>query len=112
MSTPSAPPVRAEEPVLRRLKAELARLYGPRLERVILFGSRARGDARPDSDWDVAVILKGYDGGPAEADQLADLGYDLLLETGAVLSLKPFAPEALEQRTLFMHNLRHEGVPV
>jgi hypothetical protein len=47
MSAPVAPPVLAEEPVLRRLKAELARLYGPRLERVILFGSRARGDARP-----------------------------------------------------------------
>jgi predicted nucleotidyltransferase len=109
MSTPSAPPVLAEEPVLRRLKAELARLYGPRLERVILFGSRARGDARPDSDWDVAVILKGYDGGPAEADQLADLGYDLLLETGAVLSLKPFAPEELEQRTPLMHEIRREG---
>jgi predicted nucleotidyltransferase len=112
MTTPLALPALAEEPVLRRLKAELARLYGPRLERVILFGSRARGDARPDSDWDIAVILKGYDGGPAEADRLADLGYDLMLETGAVLSLKPFTPEELEQRTLFMHNLRHEGVPV
>jgi predicted nucleotidyltransferase len=26
---------------------------------VILFGSRARGSARPDSDWDVLVLLKG-----------------------------------------------------
>lgn len=26
---------------------------------VILFGSRARGDARPDSDWDVLVLLDG-----------------------------------------------------
>ena len=29
-----------------------------------------------------------------------------------MLSLKPFAPEKREARTLFMHNLRHEGVPV
>lgn len=35
----------------------LRRHYGPRLERVVLFGSRARGDARPDSDYDVAVFL-------------------------------------------------------
>ena len=26
--------------------------------RILLFGSRARGDARPDSDWDILIILK------------------------------------------------------
>jgi uncharacterized protein len=49
-------------PILRRLRIELEQLYGPRLERIILFGSRARGDARLDSDWDVAVVLRDYDG--------------------------------------------------
>ncbi|MBX5468196.1 MAG: nucleotidyltransferase domain-containing protein [Firmicutes bacterium] len=29
----------------------------PEVDRIILFGSRARGDARPDSDWDFLVIL-------------------------------------------------------
>jgi predicted nucleotidyltransferase len=101
-----------EHPVLRRLRVELERLYGPRLERIILFGSRARGDARPDSDWDVAVVLRDYDGGVQEVFRLADLGYDLLLETGEVLSLKAFTAQELEQRTLFMRNLREEGVAV
>jgi predicted nucleotidyltransferase len=31
--------------------------YGPRLVDVLMFGSRARGDHRPDSDADVAVVL-------------------------------------------------------
>ena len=44
------------DPVLVRLAAELRALYGPRLERVVLFGSRARGDFRDDSDYDVAVF--------------------------------------------------------
>jgi predicted nucleotidyltransferase len=35
--------------------------YGPRLVDILLLGSRARGDARPDSDADVAVILQEGD---------------------------------------------------
>jgi uncharacterized protein len=111
-AVPAAPAPPRDHPLLRRLRAELERLYGPRLERLVLFGSRARGDARPDSDWDVAVVLRGHDGDLEEAFRLADLAYDLLLETGEMLSLKPFAPEELEERTLFMHNLRSEGVPL
>jgi uncharacterized protein len=74
-----------DEPVLRRLKAELERLYGDRLERVLLFGSRARGDARPDSDWDVTVFLRGYDRNFDEYRRLSDFELDILLETGADL---------------------------
>ena len=44
-----------EREILERLKALLAR--GTRLHRLFLFGSRARGDADPDSDMDVLVVL-------------------------------------------------------
>ena len=47
-----------EDRVLIRFRAGLDIAYGPRLERVVLFGSRARGDARPGSDYDVAVFLR------------------------------------------------------
>jgi predicted nucleotidyltransferase len=43
------------DPVLERFRQALAELYGPALDRVVLFGSRARGDAEADSDYDVAV---------------------------------------------------------
>ncbi|MBU0509030.1 nucleotidyltransferase domain-containing protein [bacterium] len=45
--------------ILCELKARLTELYGERLEKLILFGSQARGDAEPDSDIDVLVVLKG-----------------------------------------------------
>jgi predicted nucleotidyltransferase len=46
------------DPILTRFRATLDEIYGPRLERVMLYGSRARGDARDDSDYDVAVFLR------------------------------------------------------
>src|SRR5215218_1916711 len=52
------PPTFATDPILKRFRATLDEMYGDRLERVVLFGSRARGDAGEDSDYDIAVFLK------------------------------------------------------
>jgi predicted nucleotidyltransferase len=44
--------------VLDELKERLSAAYGERLHAVVLFGSEARGDARPDSDIDVLAVLE------------------------------------------------------
>ena len=54
-----------------RFRQALDKVYGDKIERVVLFGSRARGDARPGSDYDVAVFLNGPDGFNNEAVRLA-----------------------------------------
>jgi len=41
---------------IKIIKEELER-RGIRVEKIILFGSRARGDFKPDSDWDFLVVL-------------------------------------------------------
>jgi predicted nucleotidyltransferase len=46
-------------PVLQKFRAALTELYGERIERVVLYGSRARRDAQPDSNYDIALFLKG-----------------------------------------------------
>ena len=42
-------------PIVTRMVALIADEFEP--ERIVLFGSRARGDARPDSDVDLLVVM-------------------------------------------------------
>lgn len=100
----------AEHVLLARVKRALRERYGDRLRQVILFGSRARGDARQDSDWDIAVVLEGYDGGLGEILALSKLGHDLMTETGDIVSIKPFTAEDVSARTIFMRHLQMDGV--
>jgi len=38
---------------------EVAEKEGVKVSQIILFGSRAKGQARPDSDWDILVVVDG-----------------------------------------------------
>jgi len=56
----------------------------------ILFGSRARGDFSPDSDADVAVLLRGEPGKLVSTKlEMSDIAYDVLLDTGINVSPLP-----------------------
>ena len=98
------------DPVLTRFRAALDAAYGDRIERVVLFGSRARGDARPDSDYDVAVFLRDIGGVGEEIARLVNLGDGILMDTGAFISAIPFPEGAYRERTGFMAEVRREGV--
>ena len=43
--------------VVDRLRERIIHTFGARVRRVILFGSRARGDALPESDYDILVVF-------------------------------------------------------
>ena len=77
---------------------------------VWLFGSRARGDARPDSDYDVAVFLRDIGGVGEEIRRLVDLGDDILVDTGAVISAVALPEGAYREGTGFMAEVRRDGV--
>jgi predicted nucleotidyltransferase len=104
------PKAQIADPILARFRAALGALYGDRLERVVLFGSRARGDAHPDSDYDVAVFLRDLTDRWGEARRLSVIETDILAETGAFIHSMPYPAGAYRQRTPLMHEIRREGI--
>lgn len=99
-----------DDPVLARLRKALDEMYGNRLERVVLFGSRARGDAHAESDYDVAVFLRDMADRFAEMNRLADLSTDIIGETGEFVHAMPYRAGAYNERTPLMREIRREGV--
>ena len=99
-----------DDPVLGRFRKALGEVYGDRLARVVLFGSRARGDARPDSDYDIAVFLHDMNDRGSELHRLADLSTDLIGETGEFVHAMPYAAGAYDERTPLMREIRLEGI--
>jgi uncharacterized protein len=99
-----------DDPILKRFRAALDALYGDRIERVVLYGSRARGDAREDSDYDVAVFLYEMSDSWNETRRIVEIETGILFDTGAVINAHAFPAKAYEKRTGFMHELRLDGV--
>lgn len=92
-------------------KRELARIYGGRLQQVILYGSHARGDATEDSDIDLLVVLSGPVSVMAEIDRMAEAAYDVDLRHGVLLSVFPVSDEDFRKRMdPLLMNVRREGV--
>lgn len=99
-----------QDPALQHFREALTDLYGEELDRVVLFGSRARGDAVRDSDYDVAVFLKHMPDRHAERNQLARLRVRILDEGGPFFEAIPFNASDYDKRTPLMHEIRRDGL--
>src|SRR4051794_36064147 len=88
--------------------------HGIPLYKTIVFGSRARGDAEPDSDLDVLVLVDHLN--PAMRKVIShcawEVGFeaDILIQT--VVMSKEQAEQGPEQSSLLMLAVKEEGVPV
>jgi predicted nucleotidyltransferase len=100
----------AADPVLIRFRRVLDEIYRDQIERVVLYGSRARGDAHVESDYDVAIFLHGFHDRWQEMDRLVPVVTDILYEDGAFIHAMPYRAGAYRERTPLMHEIRREGL--
>lgn len=107
---------RDTEQAVRRFLTLLADRYD--MAGAIVYGSRARGTHRPDSDVDVAVLLRGERRRFLDTTlAMADIAYDVLLETGINISPLPVWLDQWEHPETFpnpvlLRNIADEGIRV
>jgi uncharacterized protein len=87
------------------------------IERAILYGSRARGQHRRDSDADVAVILPEGANDWRTLWTLSGLAFDIFIETGIMIQPVPISSEDWANpsgfaRPSFIRNVAREGIPL
>ncbi len=93
--------------ILRELREGLAQILEDRLAAIYLYGSQARGDARPDSNIDVLIVLDGdFDYGDV-LNRTLDLTAALSLEYDVVISRAFVSRERFEhEMSPFLMNAR------
>jgi predicted nucleotidyltransferase len=96
--------------IATRIRTEIKRI-DPKAK-VILFGSRARGDAKKDSDWDLLILIDSLNIRELE-DLFRDKIYDLELETGEIISMFVYNNKDWTSRhkiTPLYKSIKKEGV--
>ena len=96
---------------LRWATASLRDLYGARLKRLILFGSQARGDARPDSDVDLLVVLEGPVISLEEAKRTSRVATEAAAYRDTALSFVHMSEEEFaDDRRPLVWSIREDGI--
>lgn len=97
--------------VLNQIKATVRNVV-PEGSQVLLFGSRARGEANKDSDWDILIIVDkdrlmqaDYN---AISYPLVELGWDLNEEINPIMYTKKDWES--NSFTPFFHNVQEDGI--
>ena len=99
--------------ILNRIKSSIAG-KDPNAE-IYLYGSRARGDNRKDSDWDILVISSKDKVNFDYESDLRDPIFDIELESGEIISLLVYSKSDWHNKksiSPLFANVRKEGIKI
>ena len=100
--------------VLSALKSRMLQRYGNRIERLVLYGSRARGDYDAESDIDVAIIVKDLDRETKLdiLDVVADLELKHLMPLSTLVLSSESYHDLLHRERRIALDIQSEGIPL
>ena len=97
--------------LLERIKTSLSDVFKDRLQGVVLYGSEARGNAAPDNDIDVLVLLSGPVILGQELRTIIEVLYPLQLEVERPIHALPVDIQLYEAAEFVLfRNARQEGI--
>jgi predicted nucleotidyltransferase len=99
--------------ILGEVRRRLEKAYGRRLQAVVLYGSQARGEAGPQADVDLLVVLDGPVDAPTEIARTEHDIAEISLSNNVVVSCVFVSRDQYEgERSPLLINIRREGVAV
>ncbi len=98
--------------LLKLLKIDLQNLYHERLDKLILFGSYSRNEAKENSDIDLLIVLNDKQISPyKEIDFTNDLVFSYMLNYEKQISIVPTTKQQFEQQeSPLLLNIRKDGI--
>ena len=99
-----------ETALLAAFAQALRAAFGPRVQTLQVFGSRARGDSTADSDIDVFVAIEGLTW--QERDAVLDIASDLSAQSTLLLSQLVRDPAAFAPDSPLAADIARDGVPL
>ncbi|MCK4736478.1 MAG: nucleotidyltransferase domain-containing protein [Methanophagales archaeon] len=99
-----------EKEIMHLFGQEIRKRFGHRLKKIVLFGSRARGDSTHDSDYDCLVILNEMS--PSVKDEIDEIAGEFLYQYNVVLSVLPKLDEEIREHPYnpLLINAFREGI--
>ena len=100
---------------LNKILVEIKRLVTEKdaSAKIYLYGSRVRGTARKESDWDILILLNKEKVTPEMEREITSPLYDLEFESGQVISPMVYSEKEWNYKfsvTPFFHNVMREGL--
>ncbi len=102
----------SQDSILKNFSEQIRGKFGERIINLKLFGSRARGDARPDSDYDVLLVLDRVT--EADRDVVADVVGEMIQRHEQYVSCNMYSQDEFARLnappTPFMQIIQHEWI--
>jgi predicted nucleotidyltransferase len=99
--------------ILTNLREQIANILGDQLDAMYLYGSRARGDARPNADFDILIVLQDAFDYSSMLAATSEIVAQISLDSEIVISRAFVTRQQFDtEQSPFLLNVRREAIEI